>query len=100
MASKARKNAWYVPKVIIFIASAILIFPGVDPLNWILPGEDYGVVAYGRWSLRDADGNLLFYRIRHDAALLKMLLQARLPERYGKERTDQNITINIVDVVE
>ena len=48
----------------------------------------------------DADGNLLFYRIRHDAALLKMLLQARLPERYGKERTDQNITINIVDVVE
>jgi len=49
----------------------------------------------------DADGNLLFYRIRHDAALLRMLLQARLPEKYGKEGAGgTNITVIIEDVAE
>ena len=41
----------------------------------------------------DADGNLLFYRIRHDAALLRMLLQARIPGRYGKEKAEKEYTI-------
>jgi len=41
----------------------------------------------------DADGNLMFYRVRHDAALLRMLLQARIPEKYGNERDAGNINI-------
>lgn len=50
---------------------------------------------------RDSGDNLLFYRIRHDASLLKMYLQKLFPEVYGSEKSqDQKITVifEMVDV--
>ncbi|RMG16631.1 MAG: hypothetical protein D6731_05860 [Planctomycetota bacterium] len=55
-----RKNGWHVPKAVLFVLCAVLIFPGIDPPNWFLPGEDYGTEATLRWRLRDvASGETL-----------------------------------------
>jgi len=48
------KNGLHAFKIVVLIVSSILIFPGVDPLNWFLPGEDYAVRLSGEWTLRDA----------------------------------------------
>ena len=49
----------------------------------------------------DAEGNLMYYRIRHDPSLMKMLLQSRMPERYGRDgHAGEQITIIIQDVRE
>lgn len=47
---------------------------------------------------RDADGNLMFSRIRHDSALMKMYLQGRMPEKYGREGSQSGspVQINVV----
>jgi len=48
----------------------------------------------------DAKGELRETRIRHDPSLLKMVLGARLPERYGKEGGAETINIVIQQVNE
>lgn len=40
-------------KIAVLIVSSILIFPAVDPLNWFLPGEDYGVTLHASWRLTE-----------------------------------------------
>lgn len=56
----AERNALHPLKIVVFILSAVLIFPGVDPLDWFLPGEDYALKARVRWRLWDtASGSLL-----------------------------------------
>jgi hypothetical protein len=52
-------NGWHGPKIAIAILSWILIFPAIDPPNWFIPGEDYGVVASGRWRLRTVESGEL-----------------------------------------
>lgn len=49
------KNGWHWFKVLDLIVSSILIFPGVDPLNWVIPGEDYGVVQALAWRVTDLE---------------------------------------------
>lgn len=49
------KNGWHVFKVINLIVSSIFIFPAVDPLNWVIPGEDYGYVQRLRWRVTDLE---------------------------------------------
>lgn len=45
---------WVHPlKIVNLIVSSVLLFPTVDPLNWVLPGEDYALQARVRWELRD-----------------------------------------------
>ena len=52
---------WIQPfKYVVLIASSILILPAVDPLNWVLAGELYGLEVRARWRLRDlASGALV-----------------------------------------
>jgi len=45
-------NGLHVPKIVTFVVCAFLIFPAVDPPNWFIAGEDYGIRAKGRWLLR------------------------------------------------
>jgi hypothetical protein len=53
-------NGLFVPKLVLFIACAILIFPAIDPPNWWIPGEDYGTELSLRYTLRSAqDGRVL-----------------------------------------
>ena len=40
-------------KIAVLIVSSILIFPAVDPLNWFLPGEEYGVTLHATWRLTE-----------------------------------------------
>lgn len=49
------KNGLHALKVVNLILSSIFIFPGVDPLNWFIPGEDYGVVQRLAWRVTDLD---------------------------------------------
>lgn len=49
------KNGWHPIKVATLIACSILIFPAVDPLNWLIPGEDYGYVQRLRWRVTDLE---------------------------------------------
>jgi hypothetical protein len=49
------KNGWHAFKVVNLIVSSIFIFPAVDPLNWVIPGEDYGYVQRLRWRLTDLE---------------------------------------------
>lgn len=44
-------NGWHGVKVGVLIVSSILIFPAVDPFNWFIPGEDYGVTLHASWEL-------------------------------------------------
>ena len=45
---------WLQPvKVGVLLVSSLLIFPAVDPINWFLPGEDYGVRTRVRWRLSE-----------------------------------------------
>jgi hypothetical protein len=53
------KNGWHVFKIIDLIVSSILIFPAVDPLNWVIPGEDYGVVQWLGWKVTDLENDTL-----------------------------------------
>jgi hypothetical protein len=47
-------------KVAILIVSSLLLVPAVDPPNWFIASEVYGVVATGRWRLLDvATGQLV-----------------------------------------
>ena len=41
------------------IACSILIFPAVDPPNWLLPGEVYGIEQRARWKVTDPAGKVL-----------------------------------------
>ncbi|MCA8922112.1 MAG: hypothetical protein KDD82_09905 [Planctomycetes bacterium] len=51
---------WVHPlKIVNLIVSSVLILPTVDPLNWILPGEDYALETRVRWRLRDGQGATL-----------------------------------------
>ncbi|MEZ6184826.1 MAG: hypothetical protein R3F62_07435 [Planctomycetota bacterium] len=44
---------WVHPlKIVNLIVSSLLIVPTFDPLNWLLPGEDYVLEARVRWRLR------------------------------------------------
>ncbi|MCO5165152.1 MAG: hypothetical protein M9894_02135 [Planctomycetes bacterium] len=49
------KNGLHALKVVTLIVSSIFIFPAVDPLNWFIPGEDYGVVQRLAWRVTDLD---------------------------------------------
>ena len=48
-------NGWHGVKVGVLIVSSILIFPAVDPFNWFIPGEDYGVTLHASWELTDLE---------------------------------------------
>lgn len=52
------KNGLHALKVVNLVVCSLLIFPAVDPINWVLPGEDYGVVQRLTWRLTDLDGGL------------------------------------------
>ncbi len=52
------RNGWFAFEVVDLIVSSILIFPAVDPINWFVPGEDYGVVQRLTWRLTDLEGGL------------------------------------------
>jgi hypothetical protein len=45
-------------KIALFVVQAILIFPGVDPLDWFLPGEEYAIQLQANWTLKTARGSV------------------------------------------
>ena len=47
-----------------------------------------------------ANGELAETRIRHDTSLLKMVMGARMPDRYGREGGGETINIVIQQVNE
>lgn len=49
------KNGYHVVKIINLIVCSVLIFPAVDPINWMIPGEDYGYVQRLRWRVTDLE---------------------------------------------
>ncbi len=53
------KNGYHALKVVNLIVCSILIFPAVDPINWVIPGEDYGVVQRLTWRLTDLEAGLV-----------------------------------------
>jgi len=57
-------------------------------------------VAGFREERYNGEGKLLETRVKHDATLLKMVLGARKPERYGKEQGPTEIQVNVVMVYE
>lgn len=48
----------------------------------------------------NGSGQLLETRVKHDATLLKMVLGARLPQKYGRDGRTESININIQQVCE
>lgn len=52
------RNGWHALKVVNLIVCSLLIFPAVDPINWVIPGEDYGVVQRLAWRLTDLEQGL------------------------------------------
>lgn len=52
------KNGLHALKVANLIVCSILIFPAVDPTNWFIPGEDYGVVQRLSWRVTDLEAGL------------------------------------------
>ncbi len=64
-------NGLHIPKIATFVVCAFLIFPAVDPPNWFIAGEDYGVRAKGRWRLRDIESGVLLRKGRFERELCR-----------------------------
>ena len=64
-------NGLHVPTVATFIVCAFLIFPAIDPPNWFLPGEDYGIRAKGRWRLLAVETGVVLGKGRFERELCR-----------------------------